>query len=665
MAKKTKTTSEEYTPSDKELTLINMIFRRFKSAYEAKDNLGLPELWKTCQDYWAGRVNLPENEDDPGSETNIIQPIIESQVADIVNADLDMLVKGVGPSDQEYAQVATQILKFIWNHNKMIRKLDSGERDRLNLGNIVWKNFWDKDALSGLGLPSYEPFSPDCYFPDPKITDVDDLQKADFQIQTMWLSLRQIRHMFKKKGKYAKPEGSNTQYDSRIFGEGDNLTNDDTVNDQAQVLEYWERKDDNKLRRVYLTKDVVLADSDDPDEDDYKLQDNQVDEYPFTLILGYKVKGQLWGMGDTEQLIPVQDLINDLDDQLRLNARATGNAQTVVGVGSGINVKKWTNKPGLKIPAKDHTAFTVVNPPYVPGYINQRREKGFYESELVSGRSDVVEGRRSGSLRAASAVLALQDAGSRRTNHKKIMLNEGLQPVIARSLTDAEELMTTEQAFDITENDKVKYLWFRASDLKNIPQLTYNENYNKESDDADNKGRYKKLYEDSTTDEMGNEVPGELMTKRADFDIEITLGTGLSNNKSFLYDAVVELHRENLVTTEESRQTLKKLLNWPVIDPWNPQGTFAGRNSSAEQLDIANSTTNGGANGATIPIVGQTPQTPQTTPQVSEVNPAILQQVQQLMLSGNPDPNQLYALLKQLPSDVLQAVLEGIKGGAQ
>ena len=38
----------------------------------------------------------------------------------------------------------------------------------------------------------------------------------------------------------------------------------------------------------------------------------------------------------------------------------------MVGIGSGINVRKWTNKPGLKIPAKDHTAFQAVQPPFIP-----------------------------------------------------------------------------------------------------------------------------------------------------------------------------------------------------------------------------------------------------------------------------------------------------------
>ena len=39
------------------------------------------------------------------------------------------------------------------------------------------------------------------------------------------------------------------------------------TNQGSQLFEYWERKDDNKLRLVYCTQDVILADSDNKDDD--------------------------------------------------------------------------------------------------------------------------------------------------------------------------------------------------------------------------------------------------------------------------------------------------------------------------------------------------------------------------------------------------------------
>ena len=54
------------------------------------------------------------------------------------------------------------------------------------------------------------------------------------------------------------------------------------------------------------------------------------------------------------------------------------------------------------------------------------------------------------------------------------------------------------------------------------------------------------------------------MTKIAEFDIEIHLGAGMPNNKSFIYEATIELLREGAITQEEARATLKDVLNWPI-----------------------------------------------------------------------------------------------------
>lgn len=654
----TKKMKTDYIATDSEKALLSKIMTRYRSAYQFKQGLGLDSLWADCNRYWAGDINYPEDDDDPGSETNIIQPIIESQVADIVNDDIDILVKGVGPSDQDFAKDTQQILKWIWYHNDMLNKLDSSERDRLNLGTIIWKVMWDKLAISGKGIPAMIPLSPDCFFPDPKVTDCDLMQDADFIIQTGFYSRRKLIQLFGDKAKLVKPNAQGNSYDPRIFGE-DNSATDEVLNDQALLYEYWEKDEDGKLRLVYCTQELILADSD-KDDDNARIPDIQ--DYPFVPIVGYKVKGRLWGQGDTEQLIPIQDVINDLDDQIRMNARLMGNSQMVVGTGAGINIKKWTNKPGLKIPAKDHTAWSTVQPPYMPAYINNRREKAFSESELVSGRSDVVEGRRSGSLRAASAIMALQEAGSRRANHKKLMLQNGLKKVNELVLAYAKEFMTIEQAFDITEKGETNYLWFRASDLKNIPQLTYNENYNPDSDDVDNRGRYKTLYDEPTTDEEGNMIPAQPMTKDAEFDIEIHMGAGMPNNKSFLYEASVELHRENIITTEETRAVLKQTMNWPIIDPYSPSGMFSGRNSSAEQLDIANGQT-GNQQQQEVPnmsgdLTGQIPGN-------QSIDPNLLAQLTTLLKSGNVDPQQLYGLISQLPENVQVAILQSLQGGNQ
>lgn len=641
--------------TEAERELVTRIKDRYRASFMYKESLGLHSAWSEFEDYWAGDVNTPEDEDDPGSETNIVQPIIESQVADLVDGQIEFTVKGVGPSDDPFAKDVKHIYRWIWMKNQMIQKLDEAERDRLNLGAVGWKVYWDKDAMQGRGLVTIDPCSPDTLFPDPKIKDARRLQEGDFFIQVLPFSLGELRRRFGKRAKAVKPEGRFKVYNPQIFGEdeADNMT--EVINDQALLYEYWEKDDEGMLRRVYMAGDVILDDSDweHKSNDGARKQFYEHGRYPFVIINCYRKKGRLWGIGDTQQLIPIQDMINDFDDQIRMNARMMGNLQIVVGTAAGINLKKWVNRPGLKIPAKDHTAWQTVQPYPIPGYIPMRRDKGFQESELVSGRSDVVEGRRSGSLRAAAAIVALQEAGSRRANHKKLMLQEGFNEISSLVFSTAKEFMTVEQAFDITENDGVtKYMWFRPSNLKKIPWKTYNENFNPVSDEPGT-DLYKNLY-DNKVDENGQPVLDEngqpvqeMVTKDAELDIEVNFGAGMPNNKSFIYQAAIELHRENIITQEEARKTLKDILNWPIIDPYAPVGTFAGRNNSADQLAVANGQPQMGEQ----PEGGsqQVPQ-PQQQPMPQGEPPLSPEEQQQMVMEalGGMDPAVLNKVLAQM-----------------
>lgn len=631
------------TQSEEEKALVQHIKDCYRSSYLYKDAIGMNDEWSTAEDYWAGDVNLPEDANDPGSETNIIQSIIESQVADLVDGSMDMLVKGTGPSDEDFADDVRTVLKWIWDRNNMIVKLDEAERDRLNLGTVGWKVYFDPDALNGRGMPVIEPRSPDCLFPDPKIKDPRRIQEGDFFIDVSPYPLKQLVRLFGERAKLVKPEGNFTNYDPRIFGEGDYDAVDEIINDQALLFEFWEKDEEGNLRRVYMAGDVILDDSDwthKKSKDGARKSFYRKGKYPFVIIPCYRKKGKIWGLSDNKLLRPVQDMINDLDDQIRMNARLMGNLQIVVGMSAGINLKKWTNEPGLKIPAKDHNAWQRVEPGQMPSFILTRRETGFRESEIVSGRADVLEGRKPGSLRAASAIIALQEAGSRRANHKKLMLQEGFKEILEMTLDYVKEFMDEEYVFDITERGNTTYTWFRGSTLNEIPWKVPNENFNPISGEPGT-DQFRVLYEPER-DEDGNELydetigdSGEItqiprmkpVTKEAEFDLSISFGAGLPNNKSFIYQAVIELVMNGLITREEGRATLKNIMDWPIPDAFNPVGEFVGKNLTNGALG-ALSPEQPGPGGQPQPqapneeqLLGQLMQT------VDQLPPEILQQI--------------------------------------
>jgi len=117
----------------------------------------------------------------------------------------------------------------------------------------------------------------------------------------------------------------------------------------------------------------------------------------------------------------------------------------------------------------------------------------------------------------------------------------------------------------------------------------------------------------------------------------------MPNSKSFIYQSAVELARENLITQEEARLTLKEIMNWPFIDPMNPMGNFAGRNASPEQLAIANQ---------------------QVPPEMMQAQGQPAPMMPQGAQAGDPVEQFLLAA-QQLPPEVLQQILGQVMGGSQ
>ena len=612
---------EDNQGEDKE-ALAEQITMNFKEAFEHKTALGLMEDWATFEDYWAGRVNETGGEDHPASNTNIVHPIIESQVADLVDQPLDILLKGLEPSDQRYAKNTQALIDWVWKKNNPELKLDKAERQRLKFGGSVIKVWFDPYAFNDRGLPTFDPINPANFFPDPKIKDYLKMQDADFIIHAMPKSIKYLRQRY---GEVAKMVEANAQYQySPLIYEGSAAdTSGESGKSQALLIEQWSKElDENDewiLRVVHMANGIILRDSfeDLQEEETGKISSYYENgKYPFVYIPCYSREGVLWGMGDVGLLKPIQDMINDLDDQIRMNARLMGNIQIVVGIATGINLKKWTNKPGLKIPARDPNSWKMVQPPTIPNHIPGRRQEGFKEAEIISGRSDIVEGRSGGSLRAASAVISMQEAGLRRVNHKRLLAQAGYKMVVELLLDYVKEFYTEEVAFRITgveptgtDND---FMWFKGSQLNNIPKLV--PDYGAPLDDN------QMLPLTELKDEEGN-----IMDKEAEFDIEVIVGTGLPNNKAFVYQATIELHREGVITNEEARMCLKELINWPIIDPMNPVGDYTGRNLSPEQMAMLNQ---GGGGMMGEPMVND--------PMIQEQNlpPEIMNQVASIM--GGP-----------------------------
>src|SRR5690606_11252150 len=229
------------------------------------------------------------------------------------------------------------------------------------------------------------------------------------------------------------------------------------------------------------------------------------------VINCYNRRGTVWGMGDVELLIPTQDLINELDDQIRANARLSGNPQIAVGMGAGkgFDFRKWTNAPGLRIPMRDHNAFKIIEPRPVSSDIPIRREKAFQEADLIAGVPDVNRGEKPGAVTAASAIMALQQAGQKTVVHKNEMFKAGWGVVLELLFDEIVDHWEEEMWIRI-DGENPTYEFINPSEFKNVPMKVPNALFG----EVEGEDGIKDL-----TDEQG--MP---MKREAKYDFQLNMG---------------------------------------------------------------------------------------------------------------------------------------------
>ena len=241
-----------------------------------------------------------------------------------------------------------------------------------------------------------------------------------------------------------------------------------------------------------------------------------------------------------------------------------GNPQIVVGqgAGKGFDNRKWTAKPGLRIPMRDPSAWKIVPGVPISSDVPNRREKGFEEANIISGRPDVNRGEAPGQVTAAAAILALQQAGQKTVLHKAKMWKQGWSKVL--ELLYDEMIDNWEEPMWVRINgDELDYKFFDPMKLRQAPVMI--PNVTGEGDPLKNLMDTVPIMngEEPALDEMGNpQMQMVPMTRNAEFDLSLNIGDGLPSDKTFIYQTMVELSNRMIegkpvVTWQEFRDFLR------------------------------------------------------------------------------------------------------------
>ena len=409
-----------YTPSDNEKKLCNWVYTKFKQAYVSK--APLMNKWKDYMKAYKGTYFKNESRPDYKSDeiSNMVFSTIETIRPIMVDNNPKFLAVPRTPQGMEFSSDVQIALDYEWDREKMPLKLPAQLIPMLVYGTAVWFVQWD-GKQGEYGEISIKPVDPFNLFPDPL---AEDVESAEYLIYATYKNANQLKQQFPDKA--SAIEGSRISMSELV---SDRDSNDNSEENQVLVVEMWCRdwvtmdKDvegNDKLKypkgRVITCLPelgILLSDKKNPYNDG---------RFPFILMKNYDIPFEFWGVGEVEQILSPQSYINYLTNQIIDNAKLTANMQWIVDKNCGIGKGKLTNRPGLVIRKNPGSEVKRDQPPAMPTYLREQIEVLKQDIQDISGVFDSLKGEKQGSVTAASAIMALQEASQARIRLKiKIM----------------------------------------------------------------------------------------------------------------------------------------------------------------------------------------------------------------------------------------------------
>jgi hypothetical protein len=315
--------------------------------------------------------------------------------------------------DKGDAKILSSILPVILEHNDYESTYSDAWWDKLKFGTSCYGIFWNKDLEGGLGDIDIKHIDILNLFWTPGINDLQD-SKHLFHVQlidndTLVATYPQLKD---KLGHNAISEKTSEYlFDDQV----------DTSEMSPVVDWYYKVKtplDVGYKEVVHLVKycngEVLYATENTPEVAESGIYDHA--KYPFIFDRLFVTKGTPTGFGYIDAIKAAQMDIDKLNQIILMNAYKSGNPKIFVSESVNMNMEDYTDpdKQIIRVPGQvDDTRIKQEQVSPLPSFIIDYQQYKIDELKEVSGNRDFSQGGTSSGVTAASAIAALQEAGSK------------------------------------------------------------------------------------------------------------------------------------------------------------------------------------------------------------------------------------------------------------
>jgi len=397
----------------------------------------------------------------------------------VINKHADMMDNFPEPnvlpreqSDEQTAKMLSSIVPVILERSGFEKTYSENGWEKLKKGTGIYGIFWDNGLQNGLGDVNVKELDILNVFWEPGVTDIQDSKDlfivSLWDIQTLAATYPDIPDLDEKvKGNMHIMEEYHTEIE------------DAKKPEKAEVIDWYYKRVYNGHKVLhyaqYVNDVLIYASENDPK---YIMTGYyEHGEYPVVFDPLFPDENSPAGFGYIDIMRSPQEFIDKLDSALLKNALVGSKPRVLASTAAGINMEDFsdTERDVVEVQGSiDDTRVRFIQPPQLPGIYAQIRQNKIDELKETSGNRDFSQGTTTSGVTAASAIAALQEAGSKTSRD----LNKGSYRAFTSVCYQVIELIRQfydeARAFRIIGEDMAaQYIMFDNAGIK--PEMMTNE----------------------------------------------------------------------------------------------------------------------------------------------------------------------------------------------
>lgn len=384
--------------------------------------------------------------------------------------------------------------KVVWENIDQDELNNEFVDDALTLGTGALHYFWDKKAHGGNTLEYMGELKGEIidilniYFANPRIRNV---QKQEYIIIETRMNVKEARTLAKENGandlelELIKPDDYKDVYDNDY-----KVQKDDDV---TVLIKYY--KKDGVVYYSKSTRSVMLIDEQeltpvvseeladeegiigegqeeivvDNEQQETAVKTAKITIYPIVLLTYRRRKKCIYGIGEAQDIIPVNKLYNQLKGMIALHVIRNGNPNILAKPGA--LKQKLTNGSGQTI--IDYymgggDGIKYMQPPNFSGEYSKIAAEIFEMSRIITGNTEVSSGEALGANMAASAIIALQNQAKTPIKEFQSRYFSAMKEVGDIFCQFYKTYYSTTRLMSVEKNGKMETRAFKGTDYANI-----------------------------------------------------------------------------------------------------------------------------------------------------------------------------------------------------